>query len=79
MNFFEKKKQLFFFNFQREFARNPPGGAAHPRSTTAGWNDPGSFEGHGWGYNSPWPSSFHLLNKYGKQGLRCVYPTDYKP
>ena len=57
----------------------PAGGAAHPRSTTASWNDPGSFEGHGWGYNSPWPNSFHLLNKYGKQGLRCVYPADYKP
>ncbi|MBL8606090.1 MAG: hypothetical protein JNL38_02170 [Myxococcales bacterium] len=56
----------------------PAAGAAHPRSTVAGWNDPGSFEGHGWGYNSPWPASFHLLNKYGKQGLRCVYPSDYK-
>ena len=37
----------------------------------ARWSANGSFEGHQWGYYG-W--DFSLVNKYGKQGLRCVYP-----
>ena len=35
------------------------------------WAKNGSFEGHGVGSTH----SSHLLNKYGKLGLRCVYET----
>jgi hypothetical protein len=45
---------------------------ADPRTSTARWSSNGSFEGHGYSKNIQW--TFSLLNKYGKQGLRCVYP-----
>jgi len=41
-----------------------------PKTTLARWTANGSWEGHGWGYYG-W--DFTLVNKYGKQGLRCVY------
>ncbi len=44
---------------------------ANPKNTYARWTANGSFEVHQWGYYG-W--NFSLLNKYGKQGLRCVYP-----
>ena len=44
---------------------------ANPKLASARWSANGSFEGHQWGYYG-W--NFSLLNKYGKQGLRCVYP-----
>jgi hypothetical protein len=44
---------------------------ASPKTTYARWTANGSWEGHVWGYYG-W--SFSLLNKYGKQSLRCVYP-----
>jgi hypothetical protein len=46
---------------------------ADPRTSTARWSSNGSFEGHGYAKTVQW-SGFSLLNKYGKQGLRCVYP-----
>jgi hypothetical protein len=46
---------------------------ADPRSSTARWSSNGSFEGHGYSKGVQW-NSFTLMNKYGKQGLRCVYP-----
>jgi hypothetical protein len=45
--------------------------SASPKTTSTYWTANGSFEGHQWGYYG-W--NFSLLNKYGKQGLRCVYP-----
>jgi formylglycine-generating enzyme required for sulfatase activity len=42
-----------------------------PRSTNARWSANGSFEGHQWGFYD-W--NFTLVNKYGKQGARCVFP-----
>jgi hypothetical protein len=44
---------------------------ASPKTTYTRWTANGSWEGHQWGYYG-W--DFSLLNKYGKQGLRCVYP-----
>ncbi len=40
-----------------------------PFSTTMTWAKNGSFEGHGIGASH----SSHIVNKYGKLGLRCVY------
>jgi hypothetical protein len=54
-----------------EMTSDVNGGAGDPRSTNAYWTANGSWEGHGWGYYS---YNFTLVNKYGKQGLRCVYP-----
>ena len=45
--------------------------AATPFASSMTWAKNGSFEGHGIGATH----SSHLLNKYGKLGLRCVYPT----
>jgi hypothetical protein len=45
--------------------------SATPASTATRWTANGSFEGHQWGFYG-W--NFSLLNKYGKQSLRCVYP-----
>ena len=45
--------------------------SADPRTTNTRWTANGSWEGHGWGYYG-W--NFSLVNKYGKQSLRCVYP-----
>lgn len=42
-----------------------------PKTTATRWTANGSWEGHQWGYYG-W--NFSLLNKYGKQSLRCVYP-----
>jgi hypothetical protein len=42
-----------------------------PKTTNTRWTANGSWEGHQWGYYG-W--NFSLLNKYGKQSLRCVYP-----
>ncbi len=42
-----------------------------PKTTATRWTANGSWEGHQWGYYG-W--NFSLVNKYGKQGLRCVYP-----
>ena len=44
-----------------------------PRSVDARWTANGSFEGHQWGYFG-W--SFSLVNRYGKQGLRCARPAN---
>jgi formylglycine-generating enzyme required for sulfatase activity len=44
---------------------------ASPKTTAARWTANGSWEVHQWGYYG-W--NFSLVNKYGKQGLRCVYP-----
>ena len=44
---------------------------ASPESTYAYWTANGSWEGHQWGYYG-W--NFTLVNKYGKQGLRCARP-----
>jgi hypothetical protein len=43
-----------------------------PRTSKMTWSSNGSFEGHGWSKSVVW--TFTLLNKYGKQGLRCAYP-----
>ncbi len=45
--------------------------SADPRTTNTRWTANGSWEGHGWGFYG-W--NFSLVNKYGKQSLRCVYP-----
>ena len=45
--------------------------AATPFASTMTWAKNGSFEGHGVGQTH----SSHLLNKYGKLGLRCAYAT----
>ena len=45
--------------------------SADPKTTSTRWTANGSWEGHGWGY---YGRNFSLLNKYGKQSLRCVYP-----
>jgi len=42
-----------------------------PRTTYTRWTANGSWEGHQWGYYS-W--NFTLVNRYGKQGLRCARP-----
>ncbi|HSO31721.1 MAG TPA: hypothetical protein VLT33_04380 [Labilithrix sp.] len=47
--------------------------SADPRVAKARWTSNGSFEGHGYSKGIQW-NGFSLLNKYGKQGLRCVYP-----
>ncbi len=46
-------------------------GASIPFSNTFLWAKNGSFEGHGIGA----VHSSHAVNKYGKLGMRCVYPT----
>ncbi|MFO0663918.1 MAG: hypothetical protein U0174_08205 [Polyangiaceae bacterium] len=43
----------------------------NPASASATWTSNGSFEGHGWSKGRIW-SGFSLMNKYGKQGLRCT-------
>lgn len=45
---------------------------ASPKSASAQWSSNGSWEGHGYSKSPQW--AFSLMNKYGKQGLRCVYP-----
>ncbi len=45
--------------------------AATPFASSMTWAKNGSFEGHGVGSTH----SSHLLNKYGKLGFRCAYPT----
>ncbi len=45
--------------------------AATPFASSMTWAKNGSFEGHGVGGTH----GSHLLNKYGKLGLRCVYTT----
>ncbi len=46
---------------------------ADPRSARMRWTSNGSWEGHGYSKSVQW-NGFTLVNKYGKQGLRCVYP-----
>ena len=46
---------------------------ADPFAATHRWSGNGSWEVHG--YNKNGGSTTMLLNKYGKLGLRCVYPT----
>jgi hypothetical protein len=53
-----------------EMTSDVNGVTASPKTTLARWAANGSWEGHQWGYYG-W--NFTLLNKYGKQGLRCVY------
>ena len=48
--------------------------AADPRSAAAWWTSNGSWEGHGYTTAVQW-TGFSLTNKYGKQSLRCAYPT----
>jgi hypothetical protein len=45
--------------------------SSDPAATLVHWTANGSWEGHPWGFYG-W--NFSLLTKYGKQGLRCVYP-----
>jgi len=45
--------------------------AATPFNSSMTWAKNGSFEGHGVGTTH----SSHLVNKYGKLGFRCAYPT----
>jgi hypothetical protein len=44
-----------------------------PRTSTMDWASNGSFEGHPWSTGVEW-STFSLVNRYGKQGLRCARP-----
>ena len=54
-----------------EITSDVNGMTASPKTTATRWTANGSFEGHQWGYYG-W--NFSLVNKYGKQSLRCVYP-----
>jgi hypothetical protein len=47
---------------------------AVPYNASAWWTANGSWEGHGYSKSVIW-TGFSLTNKYGKQGLRCAYPT----
>ncbi len=47
---------------------------ADPRTSSAWWTANGSWEGHGYSKNVIW-TGFSLTNKYGKQSMRCAYPT----
>lgn len=50
------------------------GNTVDPNTSRMAWTTNGSWEGHGFSKTSvSWPN-FTMLNKYGKQGLRCVYP-----
>ncbi len=44
-----------------------------PKAARMRWTSNGSWEGHGYTKGVSW-NGFSLTNKYGKQGLRCVYP-----
>ncbi len=47
--------------------------STNPKTARMAWSTNGSFEGHGYSKSPVW-KAFSLVNKYGKQGLRCVYP-----
>ena len=56
-----------------DMTSNVVNNTADANTSTAQWTSSGSFEGHGWNKSSvTW--TFSLMNKYGKQGLRCAYP-----
>jgi hypothetical protein len=46
--------------------------SSDPKAARARWTSNGSWEVHGYSKNPVW--QFSLLNKYGKQGLRCAHP-----
>ncbi len=56
-----------------EITSDITGVTTDPNTSKMAWTTNGSWEGHGYGKSVSWPN-FNMTNKYGKQGLRCVYP-----
>lgn len=44
-----------------------------PSTATNRWTTNGTWQGHGFGKTIVYDAQFHLMNKYGAQGLRCAY------